>query len=276
MPSRVLITGAAGGIGRALAASFTDAGYEVIATARQEDALTGVTCHQRVPLDVTDSASVARAMQAVERVDVLVNNAGAGAGGPTEHVPLEAARRVVDVNFFGAARMIQAVLPQMRQRGEGVIVAMSSMCARLPWPFGSYYAASKAAVEALHEAVALELTGSRVRVIIAEPGIVETKFGEKFAAYGADCVDYEPLASAWRQQFDGVHLSPNTVADQVVTCVHTSSESLVRLPIGHDADEMLAMRIRLSTVEFLSWFAARHNFPVNRALPGELSTDMHG
>lgn len=262
MPRRVLITGANGGIGRCLATGFAAAGYQVLAAARRPEMLDEVTCDERIGLDVTDQASVDDAIGKAGRIDVLINNAGTGAGGPTEAVPIDAARGVFEVNLFGAARLIRAVLPQMRARGDGTLVAISSMSARLPWAFGAYYAASKAALAALHEAVELEVAGFGIRTIIIEPGIVDTAFAERFATYGSEAVAYLDRATTWGQQFLGTHTPAEAVADAVVTHVRSDAGALAHVPVGDEATEVLATRDRLPAEQFLGWFAERHQLPL--------------
>ena len=122
-----LITGCSTGIGRATAVELTKRGYEVVATARRPETLDDLDVAQRLALDVDDDASVARVRDAVGAIDVLVNNAGFGLEGPVESVPLTEVRRLFETNFFGAARMIQAFVPAMRERGSGAVVNVSSV-----------------------------------------------------------------------------------------------------------------------------------------------------
>ena len=113
-----LITGCSSGIGRATAVELTKRGYDVVATARRPETLDDLDVARRLALDVDDDASVASVREAVGAVDVLVNNAGFGVEGPVESVPLTEVRRLFETNFFGAARMIQAFVPAMRERGR--------------------------------------------------------------------------------------------------------------------------------------------------------------
>lgn len=124
--TRVLITGCSTGIGRATAAALAERGYDVVATARREGSIDDLGVAQRLVLDVDDDASVRAAVEAAGEVDVLVNNAGWGAIGPIETIPLEQVRAMYDTNVFGVVRMLQAVLPGMRERGGGRVVNVSS------------------------------------------------------------------------------------------------------------------------------------------------------
>src|SRR5207248_1376906 len=123
---RALVTGCSTGIGRATAIELTARGYEVIATARRVETLADLKVAQTLALDVDDDEAVAAIRDQVGPVDVLVNNAGFGVEGAVETVPLSDVRRMFETNFFGAARMIQAFVPAMRERGSGAIVNVTS------------------------------------------------------------------------------------------------------------------------------------------------------
>jgi len=177
--TRVLITGCSSGIGRALAEELVRRGLDVIATDPDVGALDGVAATLRLELDVTSDASVAAAVSRAGRVDVLVNNAGIGIYAPVEAVPLDVARHLFEVNVFGVLRMIHAVAPQMRLRRNGLIVQHSSVLGRLSKPLQGHYSASKQALEALSEALRVELTEFGVKVSLLEFGPVESEFSQK-------------------------------------------------------------------------------------------------
>lgn len=184
----VLITGCSTGIGRATAQHLAARGDAVIATARRVsdlDALAAAGC-RILPLDVRDEASMAAAVGEVEsthgRIDVLVNNAGYSQSGAVESVPIDRVRAQFETNVFGLLRLTQLVLPGMRRRGAGWIVNISSMGGRLVFPGGGVYHASKYAVEALSDALRYELRPFGVRVILIEPGLIQTQFAETVGA----------------------------------------------------------------------------------------------
>src|SRR5437588_10594914 len=187
-PSKVvLITGCSSGIGHATAARLVGSGWKVYATARRPETLSELAergC-QTLPLDVTDEASMRAAVEAVTEaegaVGVLVNNAGYSQSGAIESVPVDQARRQFETNVFGLLRMCQLVLPGMRAQHWGKIVNISSMGGRLTFPGGGIYHATKYAVEALSDAMRFEVRGFGVDVIIIEPGLIVTKFGETAA-----------------------------------------------------------------------------------------------
>lgn len=184
----VLITGCSTGIGRATAAHLAARGDTVIATARRVsdlDALAAAGC-RTLPLDVRDEASMTAAVAEVEsaygRIDVLVNNAGYSQSGAVESVPLDRVRAQFETNVFGLLRLTQLVLPGMRRRGAGWIVNMGSMGGRLVFPGGGVYHASKYAIEALSDALRYELRPFGVRVILIQPGLIQTHFAETVGA----------------------------------------------------------------------------------------------
>ena len=177
--NRVLVTGASSGIGYDTAKALALAGYEVFAAARRVELMEplrefGVT---PVHLDVTSQESIAECLAAVGEVDVLVNNAGYGYFGAIENVPLEEARRQLEVNLFGLAALCRAVLPGMRSRGCGRIINVSSVAGRGVMYFGGWYHVSKYAVEAFSDALRIEMKPFGVDVVLIEPGGIHTDWG---------------------------------------------------------------------------------------------------
>lgn len=176
---RILITGASSGIGYDTAKALAIAGYEVFAAARRVELMEplrefGV---KPVHLDVTSQESIAECLTAVGNVDVLVNNAGYGYFGAIENVPLEEARRQLEVNLFGLAALCRAVLPGMRSRGCGRIINVSSVAGRGVLYFGGWYHVSKYAVEAFSDALRIEMKPFGVDVVLIEPGGIHTDWG---------------------------------------------------------------------------------------------------
>ncbi|HUE29019.1 MAG TPA: SDR family NAD(P)-dependent oxidoreductase, partial [Solirubrobacteraceae bacterium] len=185
-PSKaVLVTGCSSGIGHATAARLADAGWRVYASARRPEALADLKDQhgcETLALDVTDEASMRAAVDAVTEaegaVGVLVNNAGYSQSGAVETVPLDDARRQFETNVFGLLRMCQLVLPGMRAQRWGKVVNISSMGGRLTFPGGGLYHATKYSVEAISDALRFEVRGFGVDVIVIEPGLIVTNFGE--------------------------------------------------------------------------------------------------
>ncbi|MEM9838164.1 MAG: SDR family oxidoreductase [Pseudomonadota bacterium] len=179
---RVLITGAGTGIGRACALYLAEEGFHIIAAGRREEPLAALEKERPgqiigVTLDVTNNASVEAAIAKISPVDHLVNNAGVSVMGPVEAISTDEWRRQFEVNVFGVATMIRAVLPQMRQRGTGRIVQIGSVTGRVVPPFMGCYGASKHALEGMTDALRREVAKDGIHVSLVRSGFVNTDFG---------------------------------------------------------------------------------------------------
>jgi NAD(P)-dependent dehydrogenase (short-subunit alcohol dehydrogenase family) len=201
VPSKaVLITGCSSGIGHATALLLVREGWTVYATARRPDTLSDLQAAgcKTLPLDVTDETSMSAAVNAViaaeGAVGVLINNAGYSQSGAVESVPLDQVRRQFETNVFGLIRMCQLVLPGMRDQRWGRIVNLSSMGGRLTFPGGGLYHGSKYAVEAISDALRFEVQGFGVEVIVIEPGLIVTNFGDTAAGSVGDWDGAGPYA----------------------------------------------------------------------------------
>ncbi|MCR4658908.1 MAG: SDR family NAD(P)-dependent oxidoreductase [Bacteroidales bacterium] len=179
----ILVTGASSGIGFDTAKAFASHGHKVYAAARRVDLMEPLKSLGIVvlPLDVTDEASMTSCVKTLidreGRIDALVNNAGYGYFGAVENVSMAEARRQQEVNVFGLARMCQLVLPAMRSQHSGRIVNLSSVAGRTVIPFGGWYHVSKYSVEALSDAMRMELKPYGIDVIKIEPGAIKTDWG---------------------------------------------------------------------------------------------------
>jgi len=197
MSQIVLITGCSTGIGRNLAERLSRMGYTVVATARRAETLDRLTVALKLSLDVTRTESVRQAVTGIlerfGRIDVLVNNAGYALRGAVEEVPVEQAQQMFDANVFGVMRMIQAVLPCMRRQKSGRIINISSVVGRLVIPANGTYAATKFALEALSDAMRLELAPFGIQVIVVEPGSIRTRFHATMQA-NAQAIFSDPLS----------------------------------------------------------------------------------
>ena len=175
-----IVTGASGGIGRASAEALVRAGFTVFGTSRKAsngpDGVTMLAC------DVTDGEAVAALVTTVlsktGRIDVLVNNAGIGMLGGAEEFSIEQVQALFDVNLFGVIRMTNAVLPSMRQRGEGRIINIGSILGLVPAPYSAHYSAVKHALEGYSESLDHEVRAFNVRVSVIEPAFVRTVFDQ--------------------------------------------------------------------------------------------------
>ena len=252
--TRVLITGCSSGIGRASAVELTKRGFEVVATARSPQTLEDLDVTDKIALDVTDDASIAAAVKAAGRIDVLINNAGFGVGGPIEKVPVEEVKRLYDTNVFGCVRMIQAVVPQMRERETGTVVNISSVAGRTSSPLGGYYSSSKFALEAISEALHFEVRHFGIRVIVIEPGGFQSAINEKSPEpYGISDAPYNELAEVWEGAQDKLvpGESPGSeIAAQLIADAIESDDPKLRWPIGDDAKLIVDTRDSMSFEDF--------------------------
>ena len=179
----ILITGASSGIGYSTALALAKQGHKVYAAARRVEMMEPLKTEGVVPIhmDVTDEQSVADGVQTIldaeGRLDVLVNNAGYGYFGAIETVPMEEARRQLEVNVFGLARLCQLVLPAMRAQGRGRIVNTSSVAGKATLRFGGWYNVSKYSVEAFSDALRMEMRPFGIDVVLIEPGGIKTDWG---------------------------------------------------------------------------------------------------
>ena len=285
----VLITGTSKGIGLETALAFGRAGHQVHATMRnpaQSPALAEAAARENLPITVStmnvdSDKSVSEAIAAILKdhgpIDILINNAGVEVVGSVEESPLSDFRAVMETNYFGAIRCIQALLPQMRQRGSGCIVNVSSIAGRISSPPLTAYCASKWALEALSEGLAGELKTFNVRVAIVEPGIIDTPMARRLE---------EPShPSSYGQQRRFAHLfaaslqnpgQPSIVAEKILEIIDSGTWQL-RHPVGPDALPLLGWRKSMTDEEWVdlnaadddTWYArVEHDFgmavrPVN-------------
>ncbi|MFV0622738.1 SDR family oxidoreductase [Sphingomonas sp. ac-8] len=241
MPT-ILITGCSSGFGLATARHFATRGWDVVATLRSSDesVLPASDRIRTLALDVTDAASIARAIEAAGPIDALVNNAGIGLLSAIEGTPIAVARELFETNTLGTIAMTQAVLPQMRKRGSGAIVNVTSSVTLAPLPLLSIYTASKAAVNALGDSMAIELEPFGIRVRTVLPGRApDTAFSANARPRMAGGIPeaYAELAervfAGWQQD-----TAPVTSADDVAEAIWlavTHPDAPARIPAGADA-----------------------------------------
>lgn len=238
----ILITGATSGIGRDAALHLAARGHRVFATGRNTDALAKLKAAaaatlEVLPLDVTDGESIARAKQIVDArtggrgLDVLVNNAGFGVLGPTEAISDADMRAQYETNVFGLMAVTRAFLPQMRARGAGRIINVSSLGGRHTLPLYGVYTSTKYAVESLSDALRIELALFGVQVVLIEPGVIATEFTPRSidtgAQYRASDSPYAPVLARHQQL---ARLSERTAASPRVTSRAIERAATARRP----------------------------------------------
>ncbi len=266
--SIVLITGASTGIGLETALAFARKGYRVHAGARTPEKADLLQAAIRdglpisvVRLDVDNDESVDRAVAQVlhesNGIDVLVNNAGIGCGGPIELVPLSISKAVFETNYFGALRMIRAVLPGMRERRAGTIVNVTSVVGRVALAAHAHYTASKYALEAASEILAAEVLPYGIRVAIIEPGAILTPIWSKVEGeIPSDGPYAQAVRRLWRlfESQLAEPTMPDEVADAIVHAVETDQPRL-RYPVGADSQCSVPARAGLSDEEWVAFQA---------------------
>jgi NAD(P)-dependent dehydrogenase (short-subunit alcohol dehydrogenase family) len=252
-----VVTGSSTGIGFATSEALARAGHDVIATMRSPDrapALADLARRDSLPItvmrmdvdsDTSVSATIGEVLAARGRIDVLVNNAGLGHLGSVEETPLPTFRQVMETNYFGALRCIQAVVPGMRARKSGLIVNVTSVAGRLASPAQSSYCASKFALEALSESLAAEVKADGIRVAIVEPGVVATPI------FGKETIDPDstyPHARRLMALFSASleHPVPASVVGEAIRDIAASDGWTLRYPVGPDALPLLQWRASMS------------------------------
>jgi NAD(P)-dependent dehydrogenase (short-subunit alcohol dehydrogenase family) len=259
VPSRaVLITGCSSGIGHATAELLAGRGWTVYATARRPETLADLEARgcRTLALDVADEESMRAAVQHVTEaegaVGALINNAGYSQSGAVETVPMEQVRRQFETNVFGLIRMCQLVLPGMRAQRYGRIVNLSSMGGRLTFPGGGAYHATKYAVEAISDALRFEVRGFGVQVIVIEPGLIVTNFGEVAAGSVQQAAGDGPYAEFNRRVAEataGVYKGPlrrlgggpEKVAETIATAL-AAEQPKTRYPVTPSARLLINQR----------------------------------
>jgi NAD(P)-dependent dehydrogenase (short-subunit alcohol dehydrogenase family) len=254
-PRIALVTGASSGIGRSIAISLTKEGYVVFGAARSIDGMSELAAAGGTALDVdvTDDLRVRNAVEQIiaryGRIDVLVNAAGYGAYGAIEDVSMEAAHRQFEVNVFGYARTIQAVLPHMRQQRSGKIVNITSVGGKIYTPMGGWYHASKFAMEGYSDVLRLEVRPFGIDVVIIEPGTIESRWGVRAieeANRNSRDGAYQNLLDTYVKIQRTVKSSPPETVARLILKVLDTHRPKARYHVGKSSGIVLFLRRHLS------------------------------
>lgn len=266
----IVVTGAGGGLGRALCRAAASAGFDVVAAARCALPLDDLGECRVMELDVTDEADLGALAAMADQVDSLVHCAAIPVAGAVEDVDPTALRAAWEVNVLGALRATQAVLPAFRARGAGLLVAVSSTAGRLAGPFEGGYSATKWALEALFETLHLETIGTGVRVLIAEPGSFQSDFDAKAGPDGSEDAYYTDLRQQWCAAAARLRPEGKPTADAVaieLLAAMVATDGPLRVPIGSDASLLLPARQSSDDESFYRYVESLTGFPLGRQRP---------
>ena len=263
----VLITGCSKGIGLTTALILGRAGHTVFATMRnpgRSTQLTEAARKENLPIhvsgmDVTSDESVRNGVAAIQKangpIDVLVNNAGIERSGSVEELPISEVREIMETNYFGPLRCIQAVMPEMRKRRSGCIINISSVAGRISSPPLTAYAASKFALECLSEGLAQEAKMFGIRVAIVEPGVINTDMAQRVAGMkGKEPSRTYPHEARMAHLFSATLQNPTpptVVAEKIREIIESDSWKL-RYPVGPDAEGYLHWRASMTDEQWVA------------------------
>jgi NAD(P)-dependent dehydrogenase (short-subunit alcohol dehydrogenase family) len=264
-----IVTGSSTGIGYETSLALARDGFLTYATMRnvnKAENIKSIATKESLPLhvkqlDVTDDISVKNAVQAISsetggRIDALVNNAGYGLNGAFEDLSMDEIKAQYETNFFGLIRVTQAVLPTMRRQKSGTIVNISSGAGRFGFPSGSAYVSTKFAIEGLSESMSYELEPFGIKVVIVEPGVIRTNFGNGLVVAKKSQDPNSPysmmmkkIANAFEQMTKNAS-SPDLVANVVLNAVKDENPNL-RYLAGNDVEQ---------------WFGAKKTCPMKNSI----------
>ncbi len=247
--SIVLVTGASSGIGKATAHALLDRGHTVHVAARRVEAMEDLRQRGAValPMDITRNADTAAVVEHIlgehGRIDVLVNNAGFATYGAVEDITIDEARYQFEVNLFGLARLTQRVIPSMRERKQGRIINLSSMGGKIYTPLGAWYHATKHALEGWSDCLRLELAPFGIGVVIVEPGMIATEFGDVMTAPMLERSGRGPYGDLARSiAKTSVAMSPPTVIAAAIVRAVEAGRPKTRYVAGRMARTLMFVR----------------------------------
>jgi short-subunit dehydrogenase len=241
-------------MGKETAKQLIAEGHKVYTVARRIDNMNDLKQLGGFPIqmDITNEADIQKVVDTIiqkeSKIDVLWNNAGYGLYGAVEDIDISEAKKQFEVNLFGLASMTQKVIPYMRKAKSGTIINTSSMGGKMYTPLGAWYHASKHAVEGWSDCLRLELSGFNIKVVILEPGLIETEFADvltapmiKFSGKGA----YANLVNAIAKSTGTTKMSPTSVISNTISKIVKTNNPKTRYRVGNWAKPMVWMRINL-------------------------------
>lgn len=227
----VWITGASSGIGAAMAYAFAGMGAKLVLSARKTERLQEVKArcpypdrHLILPLDLDDSSAfpekVQSVLDAMGRIDILINNGGISQRSPAAETSLETVRRIMETNFFGTVALTKAVLPSMLKTSSGHIVVISSLAGKFGTPLRSTYSASKHALQGFFDSLRAELSGKGIRVLIVCPGFIRTNISINALCADGSCHGVMDDAQA-------AGLAPELCAEKIIQAIEKGKDEVL-------------------------------------------------
>ena len=264
-----LVTGCSSGIGYSTCLLLARNNFKVYGTVRnlsKAKKIQEVIDKEKIPLkiillDVNDSESIQNAIRDIlydsRKIDVLINNAGYGMFGPIEDITTEDVKLQFETNFFGVIRLIKEIVPIMRKQGNGTIVNISSMVGRFGVPLNAAYVSSKFAIEGLSESISYELAEFGIKIIVIEPGVVQTNFFNNLKINGLDTSSpyYELMkkrVSFLKIAMKNSPTSSSQVANTILDSLNSKRPEF-RYVIGMDAKNSIQKKGSLSDKKFMKW-----------------------
>jgi short-subunit dehydrogenase len=269
-----LVTGASSGIGRKTAIKLASEGFQVIASARRSERLNELTKQFPNiiprPVDLSDPQGLESFCNEIlslsEPVTILINNAGFGIRGAIEDAPLSSIRQLFETNLFALIRITQASLPGMRRLRRGTIINISSMVGKFPFPMGGPYSATKHAVEAISDALRMEVRPFGIQVVTIRPGVIATEFNETANRLTGDLLsrtapDYKPVYQAYGEAmaklFSNVSIpGPELIANIILEAVLSDAPKAV-YSAGPFVEELLQKRSQLDDDAFYQFWSGK-------------------
>lgn len=264
----ILITGASSGIGKATAMLFAKKGWNVVAGMRNPEQQKEKTDNfYPYVLDVGDFNSIENAVHYTRNtfgsIDAVVNSAGYGLFGVFESIEMDEIKKQYEVNVFGTMKVAQAVLPIMREQGEGIVVNISSFGGIIGLPFGTPYNSSKFAVEGFSEALANEVSRLNIAVKIIEPGSIDTGFRSNMHMVGGNIEAYQPILANFFPRYAKMteNIRKNTAEEVAETIFNacTDGSSQLRYVSGKDADFFINLKYQNNEADYVSLIRSNLN-----------------
>lgn len=255
-----IVTGASSGIGKATAEALVNNGYKVYGTARNPGQYQKDFAYTILPLDINNEDSINEFVQEIihreGRIDILVNNAGFGLSGPIEETSMKKIRSVFETNVFGTIQITKSVLPHMRKSGGGLIVNISSVVGKVPFPGMGIYSASKHALEGFSEALNHEVRDFNIRSILIEPNFTKTKFENNTVHSNENISDYDSFRihiDSMIEMMAASGDSPEAVAQVIVKAI-SDNKPKIRYAGSSAARKILLLRKFVPEMSFDATF----------------------